>query len=184
MEPKKELSSSSSLRRRWASVSLMRPDERSASIAICLPGMASRVKRAPTSAMRVAPLVITRKFTTTRIRNTTMPMTKSPDIRKLEKPAITMPAARTPSWPSARMSRVVAIDSARRIIVAISRTVGKAENSSGLSIHRATIRMRTASAMEKARPMSIRKVGIGRIRTPSIATTPMAKAMSRNPVGR
>ena len=44
-------------------------------MAICLPGMASRVKRAETSAMRVEPLVITRKFTITRITNTITPMT-------------------------------------------------------------------------------------------------------------
>ena len=39
--------------------SLMIPAFRSASIAICLPGMASNVNRAATSEMRVAPLVIT-----------------------------------------------------------------------------------------------------------------------------
>ncbi len=38
------------------------PAERSASIAICLPGIASRLKRAATSAMRPAPLVITTKL--------------------------------------------------------------------------------------------------------------------------
>ena len=38
--------------------SVIWPALRSASIAICLPGMASRVKRAPTSATRPAPLVI------------------------------------------------------------------------------------------------------------------------------
>ena len=37
---------------------------------ICLPGMASRVKRAATSAMRPAPLVMTTKLITTRIRKT------------------------------------------------------------------------------------------------------------------
>ncbi len=44
MEPKNELSSSSSRRRRIDSFSSMSPAERSASIAICLPGMASRGK--------------------------------------------------------------------------------------------------------------------------------------------
>ncbi len=42
-------------------------------MAICLPGMASRVKRALTSAMRPAPLVITMKLITTRMRKTMMP---------------------------------------------------------------------------------------------------------------
>ena len=52
-----------------ASASSISPAERSASIAICLPGMASRLKRAATSAMRPEPLVMTMKFTTSRIAN-------------------------------------------------------------------------------------------------------------------
>ena len=75
MAPKKVDSCSSSLRRRFASVSSIRPADRSASMAICLPGMESRVKRAATSAIRPEPLVITTKFTITRIANTMMPMT-------------------------------------------------------------------------------------------------------------
>ncbi|AIJ87133.1 Uncharacterised protein [Brucella melitensis] len=89
MEPKKELSSSSSRRRRCASFSSIRPDERSASMAICLPGIASSVKRAPTSAIRVAPLVMTRKLTMMRMAKTTRPITKSPPITNCEKPWIT-----------------------------------------------------------------------------------------------
>ena len=42
--------------------------------------------------------------------------------------------------------------SARRSIVAIRSTVGKAEKSSGFWIHSATIRMSTESAIESARP--------------------------------
>ena len=83
MAPKKALSSSSSRRRRVASFSSIRPALRSASIAICLPGMASSVKRAPTSAMRVAPLVMTTKLTVIRITKTMVPMTKSPLMTKL-----------------------------------------------------------------------------------------------------
>ena len=67
MEPKKALSSSSSLRLVRAVVSSIMPADRSASIAICLPGMASRVKRAATSAMRPEPAVMTLKFTIVRI---------------------------------------------------------------------------------------------------------------------
>ena len=37
-------------------------------MAICLPGMASRVKRAATSDIRVAPLVMTTNCTTIRMR--------------------------------------------------------------------------------------------------------------------
>ena len=75
MAPKNWDSCSSSLRRRLASLSSIRPDDRSASMAICLPGMESRVKRAATSAMRVEPLVITTKLTITRMMNTTTPIT-------------------------------------------------------------------------------------------------------------
>ncbi len=89
MAPKNELSSSSSLRRRRASSSVIMPAERSASIAICLPGMASSEKRAATSAMRPAPLVITMKLITTRMANSTTPMTKSPPTTKAAKPLIT-----------------------------------------------------------------------------------------------
>ena len=71
----------------------------SASIAICLPGMASRVKRAPTSAIRVAPLVITMKLTMIRMAKTTRPMKKSPPMTNCEKPPMTWPAAFTPSLP-------------------------------------------------------------------------------------
>jgi hypothetical protein len=40
---------------------------------ICLPGIASRVKRAATSLMRPWPLVMTMNWMTTRIRKTMMP---------------------------------------------------------------------------------------------------------------
>ena len=75
MAPKKVDSCSSSLRRRLASSWSIRPDDRSASMAICLPGMESRVKRAATSAMRPEPLVMTTKLTITRMAKTITPMT-------------------------------------------------------------------------------------------------------------
>ena len=56
-----------------ASAWVMMPAFRSASIAICLPGMASKVKRALTSEMRPAPLVMTTKLMITSTVNTTMP---------------------------------------------------------------------------------------------------------------
>ncbi len=82
MEPKNSASSPTSARRRLASFSSIRPAFKSASIAICLPGMASRVKRADTSAMRSEPLVITTKLITTRITKTMKPTAKLPPIRK------------------------------------------------------------------------------------------------------
>jgi hypothetical protein len=53
----------------------MTPDRSSASIAICLPGMASRVKRAPTSATRSLPFAITTNWMIVRIRKMTPPAT-------------------------------------------------------------------------------------------------------------
>ena len=100
-------------------------------MAICLPGIASSVNLAPTSAIRVAPFVITRKLTVMRMMKTTMPMTKSPLITNWEKPLITWPAASMPLCPSDRIKRVDAMLSASRNRVAIRRTVGKAENSRG-----------------------------------------------------
>ena len=66
-------------------------------MAICLPGMASRLKRAATSAMRPAPFVMTTKLMTTRIAKMVRPMTVSPPIRNSPKAAMTLPAAVGPS---------------------------------------------------------------------------------------
>ncbi len=103
----------------------MMPALRSASIAICLPGMASSVKRAPTSAMRSAPLVTTTKLITTKIRNTITPTAKLPPTTKVPKASITLPAAPVPWCPSISTTRVEATLSASRIRVVSSSTVGK-----------------------------------------------------------
>ena len=58
-------------------------------MAICLPGIASRVKRAPTSAIRPAPFVITMKLMIIRITNTTIPTAKFPPTRKCPNDSIT-----------------------------------------------------------------------------------------------
>ncbi len=83
-------------------------------MAICLPGMESRVKRAATSAMRLEPLVITTKFTTTRMANTITPMTKLPCIISLPKAWMTWPAAEVPSCPWPRIRRTEAMFSPTR----------------------------------------------------------------------
>ena len=59
IDPKNCDSRESMARRRRASLWSMWPARSSASIDICLPGMASRVKRAPTSATRSEPLEMT-----------------------------------------------------------------------------------------------------------------------------
>ena len=178
MAPKKPLSSSRSLRRFLADASSIRPAERSASIAICLPGMASRWKRAATSAMRPEPLVMTTKFTITRIVNTMIPITKLPLITKLPKASMTCPAASVPSWPCARISRVEARLSANRSMVAISSTVGNDENSSGVWMNSAVIRISTEMMIEIASARSSSNGGRGRISTTRMVSTPIASARS------
>ena len=154
------------------------PDERSASIAICLPGIASRLNRAATSAMRPEPLVMTMKFTTSRIEKMISPITTSPPIRKPPNAATTWPAASGPSLPWERISRVTATFSDRRSSVVSSSSVGKLEKSSGRLRNSATIRTSTAAVMERASPRSSNRVGRGRISTESNRTTPMARPMS------
>ncbi len=75
--------------------------------------------------------------------------------------------------------RVVAMLSDSLSIVAMSRTVGNEEKSSGRPIHSATIRISTESAIEKARPTSMRNAGIGRNSTVRMKTMPSAKKTSR-----
>ena len=176
--PKKLLSPSSSLRRRLASSSLIMPADRSASIAICLPGMASSEKRAATSAIRPEPFVMTTKFTITRMMKTTTPMTKLPCIRKPPKAWMMLPAASGPSWPCARIRRVVAMFSASLSSVASRRTVGKAENSRGFLIIRAVMRIRTESVIEIESRKSRRNAGIGTISMTTSAITPSPSAYS------
>ena len=167
------------LRRTLASSSLITPAARSASIAICLPGIASREKRAATSAIRVEPFVITMKLMMTRIVKTMIPMMKSPLTMKLEKPSMTLPAAPGPVCPSLRINLVEETLSARRSMVTTRRIVGKELNSSGVPIQRATIRIRTESERETASPRSSKKGGSGTKSIARMRTTPRAKAMSR-----
>ena len=61
-------------------------------MAICLPGMESRVNRAATSAIRPEPLVMTTKFTTTRMMKTMTPIAKLPPIINSPNVSITLPA--------------------------------------------------------------------------------------------
>ena len=113
-------------RRSLASSSVMTPALRSASIAICLPGMASRVKRAATSATRPAPLVITTNWITTRIRKTMRPTTTLPPTTKLPNAEMTSPAS-----PCSRIRRVPEMFRPSRKSVATSSSDGKTENWSG-----------------------------------------------------
>ncbi len=68
----------------------MRPAFRSASIAICLPGIASKVKRALTSEMRPEPFVTTTKLMMVRMTNTTTPTAKLPPMTNSPKDWMTL----------------------------------------------------------------------------------------------
>ena len=72
--------------------SVIRPELKSASIAICLPGKASSVNLAETSATRSAPLVITINWTKTNIRNIIRPTTMLPPITNSPNVLTTSPA--------------------------------------------------------------------------------------------
>ena len=140
--------------------------------------MASRLKRAATSAMRPDPLVITMKFTTSRIAKTMTPIRTSPPIRKPPNAATTWPAASGPSKPCDSTSRVVATLSDRRSSVLISSRVGKLVKSSGRTMNRPTIRISTLAVIDRDRPQSSRKGGSGRTRMVSRAMTPNASPRS------
>ncbi len=87
---------------------------------ICLPGMASSVNRAATSATRSEPFEMTMNWIIVRMRKITAPTTRLPATTKLPKARITSP-------PSARskMSRVAETSSASRNSVVMSSMVGK-----------------------------------------------------------
>jgi hypothetical protein len=64
---------------------LINPALSSASIAICLPGIASRVNRAATSLIRFEPFEITTNWMTRRMAKITNPMTVLPPTTKSPK---------------------------------------------------------------------------------------------------
>ena len=96
----------------------------SASIDICLPGIASRVKRAATSETRSAPLEITTNWTMVMMRKMTAPTTKLPNVLMM------VPAALGSCAPLSRMQRVVVTLRARRKRVVKSSIDGNVENAS------------------------------------------------------
>ena len=86
---------------RMASLSSIAPDERSASIAICFPGIASNVKRAVTSDTRSEPLLITIICTMISTIKTIAPMTRLPPPTNEPNTSTTLPGL-----PVDRISRV------------------------------------------------------------------------------
>ena len=98
----------------------MWPARSSASIDICLPGIASSVKRAATSATRSEPFEMTMNWIIVRIRKMTAPTTRLPATTKLPNARITSPASAC-----SRMRRVAETSSASRNSVVSSSSVGK-----------------------------------------------------------
>ena len=133
--------------------------------------MASRVKRADTSAIRSAPLVTTTKLITTKIAKTIKPTAKLPPIRKWPKASMTAPAAPGPVWPSSSTTRVDATLRESRINVVKSRTDGNAEKSSGRIMYAATIITIKATAILMVKNRSKTSGGSGSTIMARIATT-------------
>ena len=133
MAPKKSASSLTCSRRCWAWTSSIIPAFKSASIAICLPGIPSKANRAATSLMRVAPLVITTNWITTMMTKMIIPTRIWSPATNSPKRWITPPAALIPSsWAPVRINRVVATFKTKRAKVVASRSEGKILNSSGV----------------------------------------------------
>ena len=151
----------------------------SLSMASCLPGMPSSAKRAPTSAMRPAPLVMTMKLTISSTPKTTRPRKTEPPMMNMAKPSITCPAALVPVWPWPMISLVEETLSESRSISEASRIVGKEEKSSGRWMKRVMVKIRMAMAKEAASPRSRIQAGIGRI----IMAMTAISAMARSTVG-
>ncbi len=117
-----------------ASSSLMIPADSSESIAICLPGMASRVNLAATSLMRPAPLVTTMNCTISRMPKMITPTNRLPPATNDPNALMTCPA--TPiassglSASAVRISRVEAMFSTSRMSVVASSSDGNTLKSS------------------------------------------------------
>ena len=146
----------------------------SLSMASCLPGIPSRAKRAPTSAMRAAPRVITTKLTISSTPNTTRPKNTLPDMTNIAKPSITPPAAPVPVWPWPMISFVEETFRDSRNIKEARSTVGNTENSNGRSMNKVTVNIRMASPNEAASPMSKTHAGMGKIIMTMIAISASA----------
>ncbi len=102
-------------------------------MAIWRPGMPSSAKRAATSLIRVAPLVMTTNWMTTMMAKITSPTTTLSPATNCPKPRTTPPAASRWSLPAlVRISRVVATLSTSRASVVVNSSVGNTLNSSGV----------------------------------------------------
>ena len=157
MEPKKSASLWMLERRSLACCSSISPLFKSASIAICFPGMASSVNLAATSATRSEPFVITINCTSTIIRNMIKPMTTFPRITNCPKVWTTCPA-----YPlSNRIFLVDEILSPSLNSVVIRRIEGNTENSRVSLIYMVITRISSDSVILSINKKSSIGVGSG-----------------------
>ena len=108
------------------------PAVNSESIAICLPGIASRLNLAATSAILPEPFVITIKLIIVSTKNIVIPTIMLSFMTNLPKDSITLPAELSPKCPFANINLVDATFNASLINVVINKRVGKIFRSSGL----------------------------------------------------
>jgi len=158
MPPCSWLSMASSARRCLASSTERLPALTSASMLICLPGIASSVKRAPTSATRSEPFAMTMNCTVAMIRNTTSPTTRLPPTTSSPKLSI--------MWPASAFSKIDLVEamlSDRRNKVVNNSRDGKADNDVALGMYIVTISSTMLMVIFRPSSISIRKVGKGRI---------------------
>ena len=121
---------------------MIAPVFKSASIAICLPGIASKVNLAVTSATRSEPLLITTNCTIIKIINTTTPSTRSPPPTNCPNVATTFPGL-----PVDKIKRVDDTFNAILKIVVNSKIVGKNDKSKTSFANIVVNRMVNASEM-------------------------------------
>ena len=159
IEPKNSDSCAISARRFFAISSPIKPAFKSASIAICLPGIASSVNRAVTSDTRSEPLLITTNCTISKITKMIVPMT-------ISFPPTNCPNVRTtfPGSPLFKIKRVEDTFSEIRKIVVNNSSVGKNDISSTSCTNRQLNRITSATDILKISNMSNRKEGIGTIK--------------------
>ena len=144
IEPNKLDSLCKSSRFFTASSGDIKPALKSASIVICLPGIASKANLAETSAIRSAPFVITMNCTTVIIKKITPPTTMLPPVTNVPNAWITSPAS-----PFAKIKRVEAIDKTRRNIVPKRIIDGNAANSNGFCTYKDIIKSTIPKVMFK-----------------------------------
>ena len=173
IEPKRFDSLCKSSRFLVASSGDIKPALKSASIVICLPGIASNANLAATSAIRSAPFVITINCTTVIIKKITPPTTMLPPVTNVPNASITSPAS-----PFARINLVDAIERTSLNIVPNNIIDGNAANSRVFCTYKAIIKSTIPRVIFKLMEKFITQVGISTSKINSNVNTKTAKKIS------